>query len=106
MMNDQPRPTPKMPDPSELSKSLDEIAERARRLMADYMRRHWEAEALPEGVPINVGEAFMQMTAQMMADLAHIAQSNLNLWRNYLTLWNNSAQRSMRGPGGQIGTVG
>ena len=47
-MNDQPRPTPKMPDPSELSKSLAEIAERSLRLMADYMRRHLEAEALPD----------------------------------------------------------
>ena len=74
--------------------------------MADYMRRHMEAGALPEVDPMNVREAFMKMTAQMMADPAHIAQSNLNLWQDYLTLWNNSAQRSMKGPGGQIGTVG
>ena len=66
-MNDQPQPTPKMPDPSELSKSLAEIAERSQRLMADYMRRHLEAGALPEVDPMNVGEAFMQMTAKMMA---------------------------------------
>ena len=63
--------------------------------MADYMRRHLEAEALPEVDPMNVREAFMKMTAQMMADPAHIAQSNLNLWQDYLTLWNNSAQRML-----------
>ena len=105
-MDDQPQPTPKMPDPSDLSKSLAEIAERSLRLMADYMRRHLESGTPPEVDPMNVGEAFMQMTAQMMANPAHIVQSNLNLWQDYLTLWNNSAQRSMRGPGGQIGTVG
>ena len=94
-MDDQPQPTPKMPDPSELSKSLAEIAERSQRLMADYMRRHLEAGAPPEVDPMNVGEAFMQMTAQMMANPAHIVQSNLNLWQDYLMLWNNSAQRML-----------
>ena len=94
-MDDQPQPTPKMPDPSELSKSLAEIAVRSQRLMADYMRRHLEAGAPPEVDPMNVGEAFMQMTAQMVANPAHIVQSNLNLWQDYSTLSNNSVQRML-----------
>ena len=84
-----------MPNSSEFSKSLAQIAERSQRLMADYMRRHLEAEALPEVDPMNVREAFMKMTAQMMANPTHITQSNLNLWQDYLTLWNNSEQRML-----------
>jgi len=94
-MNDQPQPTPTMPDPAELSKSMTGIAERSQRLVTEFMRRQMESGALPESDPLNVGEAFLEMTTQMMANPAQLMQSSFGLWQDYLNLWNTSAQRMM-----------
>ena len=79
-MNDQPKATPKMSDSLELSKFLAGIAERSQRLLADSMRRQMETGALLEVNPMNVGEAFTQMTAQLMAKPVHMVRSNINLF--------------------------
>ena len=59
------------------------------------MRLQMESKPLLEIDPLNVGKAFMEMTTQMMADPANMVQSSLNLWHDYLTLWNNSTQRML-----------
>ena len=35
----------------------------------------------------------MRMTVEMTANPTQMVQSSFNLWQDYLTLWNNSAQR-------------
>ena len=95
MMNDQPQPTSKMPDPTEMSRILAGIAVRSQRLPVDSMRRQMEPGAVSEADPLNVSKAFIQMTVQMMANPVPMVKSNLNLWQDYLTLWNNSTQRML-----------
>ncbi len=94
-MDDQPQPTPYMPDPTELSRTLAGISVRSQRLLVNSMRRQIVPGASPEADPLNVGKAFIQMTVQMMANPVHMVKSNLNLWQDYLTLWNNSTQRML-----------
>ena len=95
MMNDQPQPTSNMPDPTEMSRTLAGIAVRSQRLLVYSMRRQMEPGALPEADPLNVSKAFIQVTIEMMANPVHMLKSNLNLWKDYLTLWNNSTQRML-----------
>ena len=94
-MNDQPDDQTALPDPAEMSKSMASIAERSQKLVADFVNRQIASGTLPETDPLNVGEAFAELTRLMMANPAHIVESSLNLWSDYLTLWQTTAQRMM-----------
>jgi polyhydroxyalkanoate synthase len=94
-MNDNAAHEPKLPDPVELSRSMAQIAERSQRLVAEFLAR--QNPGKPEGIgmadPLNIGGAFFEMTARMMADPARLVQAQLSLWNDYMTLWQRTAQR-------------
>ena len=50
-MNDQPRPTPELPDLAELSKSVVRIAERSQRLAANSIRRQMKLGVCQKLIP-------------------------------------------------------
>ena len=39
---------------------------------------------------MNVGHAFMEMTAQLMNDPAKLMQAQIGFWQDYMTLWQNT----------------
>jgi len=89
-------PAFKMPDPAEFGRSMAGIAERSQRLVQEWLRRQSGeaasgAPANPD--PLNIGTAFMEMTAKLMANPAQLVQAQLGLWQDYLTLWQNTAKR-------------
>ena len=47
--------------------------------------------------PLNIGGAFLEMTAQMMADPAKMVQAQIGLWQDYMKLWQATTQRMMGG---------
>jgi len=105
-MNDQPGTNGPTPDAAELSRSMSEIAETSQRLITEFLAKQ-AANGLNgnggggNGVapldPLNIGGAFMEMTARMMADPAKMMQANMALWQDYATLWQNTAARMMQG---------
>ena len=83
----------KLPDPATVGRSMADIAERSQRLVADWLKRqHTEEHAVD---PLNVGGAFMEMTARLMANPARLMQAQLGFWQDYMTLWQNTARRMM-----------
>ncbi len=52
--------------------------------------------------PLNIGQAFFDMTARMMANPAQLVQAQMMLWQDYLTLWQTAARR-MLGEAGRAG---
>ncbi|KAF0222534.1 MAG: polyhydroxyalkanoate [Rhodospirillaceae bacterium] len=85
----------KVIDPAELSQAMANIAERSQRIVADFVARQ-AAEPGPQNFdPLNIGNAFMEMTAKMMSDPAKLVEANLTLWNDYLSLWQNTARRLM-----------
>src|SRR5689334_22983663 len=98
-MNDKAAPETKLPDPVELSRSMAQIAERSQRLVAEFLQRQSvpKAEGIGMGDPLNIGGAFFEMTARMMADPAKLVQAQLSLWSDYMTLWQRTAQRFLGG---------
>ena len=98
-MSEAPDHDMKLPDPVELSRSMAEIAERSQRLVAEFLQRQeYGREGIGMGDPLNVGAAFFEMTARMMADPARLVQAQLSLWNDYMTLWQRTAQRFLGGP--------
>jgi polyhydroxyalkanoate synthase len=89
-----------MPDPVELSRSMAEIADRSQRLVAEWLKR--QDLPVPDGKvsmadPLNIGGAFLEMTARLMADPTRLVQAQLSLWNDYLTLWQRTTQRFLGG---------
>jgi polyhydroxyalkanoate synthase len=86
----------KMIDPAELSKAMTSIAERSQRIVTDFLARQAsEPASVGMADPLNIGGAFMEMTAKLMSDPAKMVEAHLNLWQDYMTLWQNTARRMM-----------
>jgi polyhydroxyalkanoate synthase len=85
----------RLADPAALSASMAAIAERSQRLVADFLRRQ-AAESPPNTLdPLNLGSAFFEMTARMMANPAKLMQAQIGFWQDYMTLWQNTARRML-----------
>ncbi len=90
-------PEARIPDPVKLSRDLAEIAERSQRLVLDFLQRQ-RPDGLGMADPLNVGQAFLEMTQRLMADPTKLVQAQLSLWQDYLKLWQSTTQRLMGGP--------
>ncbi|NQU61943.1 MAG: class I poly(R)-hydroxyalkanoic acid synthase [Rhodospirillales bacterium] len=99
-MNDQPATNGKMPDGEELSRSMAEIAETSQKLVSEFLSQQAQngagsGPASPD--PMNISNAFMEMTSRMMADPAKMMEANMALWQDYAKLWQSTATRMMGG---------
>jgi polyhydroxyalkanoate synthase len=86
-----PEPDIKLPDTEVLGRSMADIAARSQKLVAEWLKRQ-----AAEGVamdPLNVGGAFMEMTAKLLTSPGQMVQAQMGLWRDYITLWQNTARR-------------
>ena len=85
----------RLADPAALSASMATIAERSQRLVSEFLRRQ-AAESPPNTLdPLNLGSAFFEMTARMMANPAKLMQAQIGFWQDYMTLWQNTARRML-----------
>ena len=81
----------KVMNPIQLSLSLAGIAVRSQRLMVDFLTRHHELGGL--GDPAGIGQAFLDLTAKMIADPMSIAQTQLELWKEHVKLLQRTTER-------------
>ncbi len=90
----------KFPDPVEWSRALARIAEQSQRLVTEFLTRQGAArgEGIGMGDPLNIGSAFLEMAARMMADPARLVQAQMSLWSDYLTLWQSATRRFLGEP--------
>jgi len=92
-MADQTGAPMKVPDPLELSKAMAGIAERSQRLVSEFLAKQAEGGQFGLGDPLNIGSAFLEMTARLMANPAKLMQAQINLWQDYMTLWQTATRR-------------
>lgn len=86
----------RLPDPAVVSRTMADVAERGQRLVTEFLRRQAEDGTAPPGPdPLNIGTAFLEMTARLMANPARLMQAQIGFWQDYLTLWQNTARRMM-----------
>jgi polyhydroxyalkanoate synthase len=86
-------PDIKLPDPAQFARSMSDVAERSQRIVSDWLKR--QAQESPQADPLNIGHAFLEMTAKLMANPAQLVQAQLGYWQDYLTLWQNTTRRIM-----------
>jgi len=85
----------KMPDPVEMSQAMAKIAERSQRLVSDFLERQQSGHGGTTLDPLNIGSAFLEMTAHMMADPGKLVQAQMNLWQDYMKLWQSTTARML-----------
>ncbi len=86
----------KMPDPAAFGQSMAHIAERSQRLVGEWLKRQSEDGPRPPNAdPLNIGNAFMEMTTRLMANPARMVQAQMGFWQDYMSLWQSTARRMM-----------
>ena len=94
-MSDQPVWDGKVPNLAEFSKNMAEVAARSQDLVLDFFKHQAESGNLDSPDPQNLGSAFLEMTSKIMADPAKLAEAQVSLWTDYLSLWQRTAMKLM-----------
>jgi polyhydroxyalkanoate synthase len=93
-MADKPDRDAKLPDPVEMSKMMTDIAERSQRVVTDFLSRQ-SPLAFGNPDPLNLGQAFFDMTARMMQNPARLVQAQISLWQDYMSLWQSTTRKML-----------
>jgi len=84
-------------DPVALAESLASAAEKSAKLMGEFAARNAGKHAVASD-ELGLGKAFMELAAKMLTNPARMAEGQMNLWRDYMSLWQSSMLRMMGAP--------
>jgi polyhydroxyalkanoate synthase len=88
----------KLPDPVELSRIMTRIAEQSQQLVSNFLERQSAPSVDTTHDPLNIGQAFFDMTARIMANPAKLVQAQLSLWSDYMSLWQSTTRKMLGEP--------
>jgi polyhydroxyalkanoate synthase len=74
--------------------AFKDIAERSQKLLAEFADRY-QAEGPQPVDPLKLTQTFTDFTAKMLADPNRLVQAQMELWGQYMKLWQVTAQRMM-----------
>ncbi len=77
--------------------ALKDIAARSQKLLKDFAERY-QANGPQPADPTHLTRTFMDFTAKMLADPNRLVQAQVELWQQYMKLWQATAQRMMGQP--------
>ncbi len=86
-------PQAALPDPQELARTYAEVAQRSSKLLSEFIQRQVSKGIEPPEDEMGVAQAFFDMMAKLMSDPMRLANTQMNLLRDYFTLWQHSVQR-------------
>jgi polyhydroxyalkanoate synthase len=98
-------PTPASPaaaaafDPVKLTESLAAAAEKSAKLMGDFATRNAGKQAAVASDELGLSKAYLELAAKMLTNPARIVEAQMNLWRDYMHLWQHAMLRAMGAPG-------
>ncbi len=95
MATTNPVPATSAIDHAALAESLASAAEKSGKLIGEFAARHARSGTKLPTDELGLGKAFMELAAQMLANPSKMAASNLNLWWDYMSLWQGSMLRMM-----------
>ncbi len=82
-------------DPAEFARNMAEIAEKSRIIVQEFLAGQSENIAGFSVDPFNISGAFMQMCARLAANPAALMDRQVELWKDYMQLWHNTAERML-----------
>jgi polyhydroxyalkanoate synthase len=90
---DKPAEQPGTPHPAEVAKMIGEVAERSSNVLADFLKRHANGQGISFSDELGIAKAFMDMWAKLAANPMALAQAQMNMYFDYLRLWQGSWMR-------------
>jgi polyhydroxyalkanoate synthase len=80
------------PEPAMTPQDLAGLAERTRKVMAEYLQRQ-AADTAENPDPLNVANAFAQMTQSLIQNPQKLWEMQAAFWQDYMQLWSSSVRR-------------
>src|SRR5262245_270456 len=74
--------------------AFKDIAQRSQKLLDEFAERCKQEGPQPAD-PLRLTQTFVDFTAKMLADPNRLVQAQMELWNQYLHLWQVTAQRMM-----------
>lgn len=82
-------------DPAEFAEIMADISSRSHKLVAEFMAKQSLKKGIENPDPMNVGNAFMELSTHLMSQPTRAVETSMDLWQDYLGLWQNTANRMM-----------
>ena len=92
----EPAPKPAY-DPVALADSLRTAAEKSAKVIGDFAARHAGSGHSLVSDELGIGKAFMEVAAKMLANPYRMAEAQMNLWWDYMNLWQASTMKLLGG---------
>jgi polyhydroxyalkanoate synthase len=84
-------------DPVALAESLRAAAEKSAKVIGDFAARQAESGKSLVADELGIGKAFMELAAKMLANPYRLAEAQMNLWWDYMMLWQASTAKLLGG---------
>jgi polyhydroxyalkanoate synthase len=84
----------KLPDPREVAQTYAEVAQRASRLITQFMEKTAKSGVNAPGDELGVAKAFMDLSSRLLANPYKLAQAQMNMMWDYFSLWQNSMMKA------------
>ncbi|GAB4131638.1 MAG: class I poly(R)-hydroxyalkanoic acid synthase [Rhodothalassiaceae bacterium] len=87
--------SPSVEDWQHLSANMAKVAEKSRKLIEDWLARQQDMPDTGSLDPLNIGEAFLELTTRMMSDPARLVDYQMRMFEDYLKLWQSATLRML-----------
>ena len=84
---------PAAPDPAELARIFGEVASHSSRILGDFLKRQAEHKEAAPTDEFGIARAYMDLAAKMFANPYQLAAAQINMFRDYMSLWQFSMAR-------------
>ena len=82
-------------DHAESVKVFAEVAERSSKILGDYIKRHADGKGVAFTDEFGIAKAFMDLSAQMLANPWKLAETQMKMFWDYVSLWQSSALKML-----------
>src|SRR5574343_1963814 len=88
-----------LPNPAEMAKTYAEVAQRASRLINQFMEKKAKEGVEAPADELGVAKAFVDLSSRLMANPYKLAQTQMNMMWDYFSLWQSSSMKMLVMPG-------
>src|SRR5262245_21022198 len=96
--------TAKRAVPPLMPETFADIAEKSSKMIADAMQRDASVGHFSMADELGIAKAFFDLSAKMLSDPFKLAEAQMNLWRDYIALWQGSMMKMLGQPAAPVAT--
>lgn len=90
--------TEKKSDVEQLSENFTEMSAEFQKMALDFLEEQNAQTSNVENDPMHIGETLLELTKYYAAHPQELIEKQMNLWQDYITLWQNTSRQMMGEP--------